>query len=138
MSKRVFTPAQIDELFKNKNVSKCSSKSITYNKEFKLWAIKKYYKDGHSPNMIFKEAGFDRQIIGQDCPNACLQRWRTTYNIKGLENLNSEMRGKHHKGGRLKTKGLTDADRIKRLEIENAYLKVENDFLAKLRAAKKR
>lgn len=138
MSKRRFTEAQISELSKNKNISKCSDKSITYNKEFKILAIKKYYEDGYSSGMIFKEAGFDRQIIGKDSPEVCLQRWRTTYNIKGLERLNSETRGKHHKGGQPKTKGLSDADRIKRLEIENAYLKAENDFLAKLRAAKKR
>jgi len=138
MSKRIFTPAQINELSRNINVSKCSEKSITYSKEFKVLAIRKYYEDGYSPGMIFKEAGFDRQIIGQDSPEVCLQRWRTTYKIRGLDRLNSETRGKHRKGGRLKAKGLTDADRIKRLEIENAYLKAENDFLAKLRAAKKR
>ena len=138
MSKRIFTPTQINELSKNINVSKCSAKSITYCKEFKVLAVKKYYEGGYSPGMIFKEAGFDRQIIGQDSPEVCLQRWRTTYKIRGLERLNSETRGKHHKGGRPKTKGLSDADKIKRLEIENAYLKAANDFLVKLRAAKKR
>lgn len=138
MSKRRFTEAQICELSKNKNISKCSDKSITYSKEFKILAVKKYYEDGYSPGMIFKEAGFDRQIIGQDSPEVCLQRWRTTYKIKGLDGLSNETRGRHHRGGRPKTKGLSDADKIKRLEIENAYLKAENDFLAKLRAAKKR
>ena len=37
-------------------------------------------------------------------------------------------------GGRIKTKNLSDADKIKRLEAQVAYLKAENDFLAKLRA----
>ena len=138
MSKRRFTTAQIEELSRNKNVAKCSDKSITYSKKFKLAAVKKYYEDGYSPGMIFKEAGFDRQIIGKNSPEVCLQRWRTTYKTRGLERLNSETRGKHHKGGRPKTKGLSDADKIKRLEIENAYLKAENDFLVKLRADKKR
>jgi transposase-like protein len=67
-----------------------------------------------------------------------LQRWRKEYQIRGLDSLKFERRGQGNRGGRLKTKELNDADKIKRLEIENAYLKVENDFLAKLRAVKKR
>lgn len=39
-------------------------------------------------------------------------------------------------GGRPKTKWLTDVDKIKWLEAENAYLKAENNFLAKLQAKK--
>ena len=138
MSKRIFTVAQILELSKNINVAKCSDKSITYSKKFKRLAIKQYYDEGYSPKMIFKTAGFNIEIIGKDSPGECLQRWRTTCRIKGISRLTSETRGKHHKGGRPKVKGLTDTDKIKRLEIENAYLKEENDFLVKLRAAKKR
>ena len=51
---------------------------------------------------------------------------------KGFEGL-TEARGK---GGasRLKIKELTDADKIKRLELQIKYLENENDFLARLRA----
>ena len=136
MSKRRFTTDQVAELSKNKNVAKCSDKSITYGKEFKIQAVKRYHEEGYSPRMIFEEAGFDIKLIGKDCPDVCLQRWRTTYKVKGVGCLNAETRGKG--GGRPRTTGLTDAERIKRLEIENAYLKAENDFFAKLRAAKKR
>jgi transposase-like protein len=138
MSKRRFTADQIIELSKNINVAKCSDKSITYSKGFKLRAIKQYEEDGYSPRMIFEEAGFNLCLIGIDTPKGSLFRWRKTYATKGFVGLNAEARGRSHNGGRPKTKGLTDADRIKRLEIENAYLKAENDFLAKLRAAKKR
>lgn len=138
MSKRRFSEAQVAELLKNKNVARCSDKSITYSKEFKIQAVKRYYEDGCSPSLIFEEAGFDRKIIGSDSPDTCLWRWRTIYNTKGVSRLNTEARGKHHKGRRPKTKNMTDVERIERLEIENAYLKAENDFLAKLRAARKR
>ena len=138
MSKRKFDEMQIKELLSNPNISRCSDKSITYSKEFKVLAVKKYYEEGYSPVMIFDEAGIDRQIIGLDSPDACLQRWRTVYKRKGEARLKTETRGKSHGGGRPKTKGVSDSDRIKRLEIENAYLKAENDFLVKLRAAKKR
>ena len=138
MSKRRFSEAQVAELLKNKNVARCSDKSITYSKEFKIQAVKRYYEDGCSPSLIFEEAGFDRKIIGSDSPDTCLWRWRTTYKTKGANGLNIESRGSGHNGGRPKTKGMTDTERIKRMEIEIAYLKAENDFLAKLRAARKR
>jgi len=138
MSKRRFNTGQIIELLKNTNVAKCSDKSITYSKKFKLQAIKQYKEDGYSPRMIFEKAGFDLCLIGEGTPDESLRRWRKTYAEKGPVGLNAEARGRSHNGGRPKTKGLTDTDRIKRLEIENAYLKAENDFLVKLRAAKKR
>jgi len=138
MSKRKFTTDQIIELLKNVNVSKCSEKSISYSKTFKLKAVKQYQEDGYSPSMIFEKAGFDLHLIGKDNPGESLIRWRKTYATKGFLGLSIEARGRSHNGGRPKTKGLTNADRIKRLEIENTYLKEENDFLVKLRAAKKR
>jgi len=137
MSKRRLTEEQLKELSSNVNVVRCSAKSITYTKEFKLLAIKQY-NDGWSAIMIFKEAGFDPHLFREDMPRGCLTRWRRKYRRKGDIGLINDERGRSHKSGRPKTKGLTDTDRIKRLEIENAYLKAENDFLAKLRAAQKR
>jgi hypothetical protein len=55
-----------------------------------------------------------------------------------LSGLQNDGRGKT-KGfnqGRSRIKGLTDVDKIKRLEATVAYLKAENDFLAKLRSGK--
>ncbi len=138
MSKRRLTENQIKDLLANSNVENCSDRSITYNKEFKVWAVNKYYKEGYSPRMIFEEAGFDVSIIGEDTPGFSLQRWRKEYQIRGIDSLKFERRGQGNLGGRPKTKELNDKDKIKRLEIENAYLKAENDFLVKLRAAQKR
>lgn len=137
MSKRRLTEEQLKELSSNVHVVRCSAKSITYTKEFKLLAIKQY-NDGWSAVMIFKEAGFDPSLFREDMPRGCLTRWRRKYHRKGDIGLINDERGRSHKGGRPRTKGLTDTDKIKRLEIENAYLKAENDFLVKLRAAKKR
>ncbi len=138
MSKRRLTENQIKELRANKNVENCSDRSITYNKEFKVWAVNKYYEGGYSPRMIFEEAGFDISIIGVDTPCFSLQRWRKEYQTRGINSLKFERRGQNGRGGRPKTEELSKVDRIKRLEIENAYLKAENDFLVKLRADKKR
>ena len=132
MSKRTFTRAQIDMMLKNTNVSHCSEQSVTSTKDFKLLAIK-LYEQGFTSSDIFREAGFDLDVVGKDQPKECLLRWKKIVWTKGVEGL-SEQRGKNGRGGRPRTKGVTETDRIKRLEAEVAYLKAENDFLAKLRA----
>ena len=130
MSKRRFSEDQIKELLDNPNISCCSDKSITYGNEFKVLAVKKYYEEGYSAKMIFEEAGFNIATIGKNTPKRCLYCWKKIYKSKGEDRLKVETRGKYSSGGRPKTKGTSDADKIKRLEIENAYLKAENDFLA--------
>jgi len=105
---------------------------MTYTKDFKLLAIK-LYEQGLASSEIFRDAGFDTDVIGKYQPKECLKRWLRVFRAKG-ENGLSGQRGKTGRGGRPRTKGVTEADRIKRLEAEIAYLKLENDFLAKLRA----
>ncbi len=133
----MFTNEQGKELLKNKNVSKCSLKSITYAPNFKVKAVKLYYDKGLSPKQIFAEAGFNIAMIGSETPKRCLQGWRKLYNKKGVAGLLRDNRGKSKNGGRFKTKGLSDKEKIEYLEAKVAYLKAENDFLAKLRAARK-
>jgi len=132
MSKRTFTKEQIDGMLKNTNVSYCSERSMTYTKDFKLLAIK-LYEQGLTSSEIFRQAGFDLDLVGRHQPKECLSRWNKLFRAKG-ENGLSEQRGKNGRGGRPRTKGMTEADKIQRLEAEVAYLKAENDFLAKLRA----
>ena len=136
MSKRIFIREQIEELLKNKNVAGCSERSITYSKHFKIRAVKLYNECGLTSAEIFKQAGFDRNMIGKDQPKECLKRWNRIYRAKGERGLDIETRGRS--GGRPKkpkdTKDTSDTDKIKRLEAEVAYLKAENDFLANLRA----
>jgi transposase-like protein len=132
MSRRTFTKEQIDEMLKNTNVSYCSDRSITYTKQFKLLAIK-LYEQGLTSSEIFRRAGFELDVVGRHQPKECLSRWRELFRAKGADGL-SDQRGKTGRSGRPRTKGITETDKIKRLEAEVAYLKAENDFLAKLRA----
>lgn len=131
----MFTQEQINELLKNENISKCSSKSITYKKEFKLMAINDYYKNGHSPNMIFKEAGFDLNIIGKHRPKECLQNWRRIHKKHGGKGFEKENRGGHGQKKKLEFK--TKDKEIEYLKTKIAYIEAENDFLAKLRGLKR-
>ena len=132
MSRRTFTQEQINEMLKNTNVSYCSDRSITYTKQFKLLAVR-LYEQGLTSSEIFRQAGFDLDLVGRRQPKECLSRWKKLFRTKGEDGL-SEQRGKTGRGGRPRTKGITGADKIQRLEAEVAYLKAENDFLAKLRA----
>ena len=131
MSKRIFTREQVDELSRNSSVRRCSERSITYDHEFKMLAVKKYEDEGLGAAQIFREAGFDLDVIGKDAPNYQMKEWRRIFKAKGIEGLAAETRGR---SGRPKTKGVADADKIERLEATVAYLKAENAFLARLRA----
>lgn len=132
MSRRTFTKEQIEGLRKNTSVLSCSDRSITYTKDFKLLAVT-LYEQGLTSSEIFRKAGFDLGIIGRHQPKECLSRWLKRFRAKGTDGL-SDQRGKTGRSGRPRTKGITETDKIKRLEAEVAYLKAENDFLAKLRA----
>lgn len=131
MSKRIFTQEEMIKLSQNANVRKCSEKSITYDKKFKLRAVERYHEGWPSPE-IFTEAGFDILMIGRENPGRCLKRWNKTYRNKGEKGFEAESRGRTGRPRKIKDK--TDADKIKRLEAELAYVKAENDFFKQLRA----
>jgi len=135
MTMRTLTADQLDELRANPNVARCEGKTITYSARFKTLAVSRYETDGLTSTEIFREAGFDLDAIGRHTPKECLRRWRRTQKARGIGALSVEHRGRN--GGRPRTVGLTDRDRIERLEAKVAYLKAENDFLAKLRAKRK-
>jgi hypothetical protein len=130
MSKRIFNEKQIKELLQNPNVGKCSNKSISYDKDFKVLAVKKYFV-GLSPNEIFRQANFDIETIGREIPTGCLRNWRKIFKEKGVQKLSVENRGKG--GGRPKIDWSNEKEKIKYLETQVAYLKAENNFLVKLR-----
>jgi len=136
MSKRIFTKNQIEDLLLNKNVERCSEKSITYSKEFKIRAIKQYNEEGLSSTMIFKQAGFDLNIIGKDTPDGLMYTWRKILKEKGLKELSKETRGRGRIGkGPQNIKG-SDKEKMEFLELKIAYLEEENRFLKILRKQK--
>ncbi len=131
----MFTLEQINELLKNKHVDRCSPKSITYNNKFKVDAVKKYYQQGYSPSMTFKEAGFDLNLITPDKAKNCLHRWRRIYSHKGEAGLIKENRG--GRGGRPRSRHDNDKEKIKYLETKLAYLEEENKLLKKIKKLEK-
>lgn len=131
MSTYTLGKEEIEKLSNNEWVKRCSRTSITYTTQFKTQAIMQF-RQGMNPRDIFKGAGLDIALFREKYPHECLKRWRKIIQRKGAEGL-TESRGLKATG-RPKTKGVTEAEKIKRLELQAAYLKAENDFLAKLRA----
>lgn len=131
MSTYILTTKELEKLLQNQYVERCSERSITYTPEYKKWALNQY-KEGIGPREIWRKAGFDMCLLRHDYPKQCLRRWRVVVQKKGEAGL-IESRGKNS-SGRPKTKGLTDGDKIKRLELQVKYLEAENSFLAQLRA----
>lgn len=132
MSTRIFNKEQVEILMQNPNVERCSEKSITYRKDFKVLAIEQY-RQGLPPNEIFRQARFEINLIGRKTPKRCLQGWRKVFKNKGVQELSVETRGRGKGGGRPKTNWSNDKEKLKYLEAQVAYLKAENAFLAKLR-----
>lgn len=128
---------QIEDLLKNPNVAKCSAKSISYTGNFKTSVLKQNKIDGLPVKDIFTRAGFDLNVIGKSSPEDCLKTWRKIVKVNGEGALMTERRGKSLGGGRPKTRGMTDAEKIERLEATVAYLQAEKAYFMKLRAQRK-
>lgn len=129
--RKIFSNGEIAELTMNPCVSNCTERSIIYTREFKKQALE-LHAQGVSSKEIWRRAGFDISKWKKNYCKDTIKDWKRIVKKKGFEGL-SKLRGSQATG-RPKTKGVTDADKIKRLELQVRYLEAENDFLAKLRA----
>ena len=129
MNRRIFTKEQIKRISKNKNVSRCGTKSVMYTKSFKIKALRQYNEEGLSAVEIFKEAGFNLNIIGIRRPNKLMNQWNTA--LRPKRKLETPL----HKA-KLTAKRIGSGREIRTLKAKVAYLQGENDFLAQLRAKK--
>lgn len=128
-----FTNEEVLELRKNPNVIKCSQKAVTYSKDFKLRAVKQYLEENLSCPVIFRLAGFNLSTLGRNIPKDRISDWKYIYRTFGEIGLSTDKRGSNSPG-RPRTKGLSEKEKMERLEAEVTYLKAENDFLKQLRA----
>jgi len=128
--KRILTEDNLKELSKNKNVSRCSSKSICYSKKFKQRAIKEYEESKITAIEIFENAGFDLNIIGVTRPNKLMNQWRNAIKTKNKKNI-GYIEEKDNKK-------LRSSKQVKMLKATIKYLEAENRFLEQLRAKRKK
>lgn len=128
--KRVLTEENLKELSRNKNVSRCSVKSICFTEKFKRSAIRRYEKEKITAIEIFEDAGFDLNIIGVTRPNKLMNQWRSAVKNKNKNNINTIEKEE--------VKTLRSSKQVKMLKATIKYLEAENCFLEQLRAKKKR
>jgi hypothetical protein len=128
MNRRTFTQEQIKRLSKNRNVTRCGTKSVRYARSFKALALKQYNEEGLSAVEIFEEVGFDLTAIGVRAPNRLMNQWNTALRPKrDHESPLSEAVTKRIRSGR----------EMRTLKAKVTYLEAENHFLKKLRAGKR-
>ena len=127
MSRKDFTPEQLEKLRQNPNVLQATPKRIEYTTEFKKKFISEY-KKGLGPREIFINAGFDVVAIGYKRIERASDRWRIAYN-QGMLGENKEFLPTHRDKVKstinLQDKLLEQNAEIARLETELALIREE-------------
>jgi hydrogenase maturation factor len=136
MAGRVYSAEDQAKLLLNKYIVKVSDSTITYSTEFKVKAVQENLVEGKMPYLIFLDAGFDLDLIGQETPKECLKRWRRLFKKRGEEGLKEDLRGKHSTGRPL-DRELTLEEKLRRAEARVKYLESEVDLLEKARLGRK-
>lgn len=133
MSKKLFTEKETNKLSDNPFVKSVSSKGITYTNEFKELFVAQN-KQGKTPREIFKECGFDEEIIGIKRIQSSGDRWRNSYRKNGVLGLRDTRTGN---SGRPSERELSLEEKYARLEAETNLLKAENELLKKIQFAER-
>lgn len=128
INRKLFTEAEIEILSKNKYVKNVSSKAITYTDEFKVLFIAER-STGKLPVNIFRDAGFDVNIIGRHRIWCASKRWRNNYTKNGQMGLRDSRK---LNSGRPLKRELTVEEIIAKKDAEIAYWKAEAELLKKI------
>ncbi len=134
MSIKVFTEEEIKQLKMNPNVKRVSSKSIVYTLEFKINFMHEY-RGGKMPRQIFKENGFDVDIIGMKRIEQCATRWKRQYEDGGVVSLEDSRKNNR---GRYKHETQTKEQEVEELKAKIALIELEIDMLKKLDVSERR
>ncbi len=97
MSKIIFNEHQIRQIEANQFVASVSDRSIQYTAEYKIFAVKENLA-GKGPVQIFKENGFDLEVIGVEKARSSIKRWRASFKTHGEQAFSEERRGKGGSG----------------------------------------
>lgn len=128
MSKSIFTDKERALLSQNPYIKKASEKGITYTDEFKRIFVAEHAK-GKLPQQIFREYGFDIDLIGQGRVKSSGKRWRAAYKKDSVNGLTDSRKDS---SGRPRDKELSIEEKYERLKVKNQLLKAENELLKKI------
>ena len=121
-----FTDGQVEILRQNKYVKNVTNKSITYDISFKEYFIAEY-DSGVPPSTIFRNAGFDTEILGYSRIHAFTCRCKDQ-NIR-LEGFKDKRKDN---SGRPSIKDKTTEELLDIADKKIQVLKQENDFLKRI------
>ena len=121
---RQFTNDEKEILRKNPYIKNVGDKGITYTKEFKEHFLKEK-NNCKKPTEIFKNAGFDINIIGRNR----IYRFNERVSKNGIED---RRKGKSGRPRIHEKEEMSESETIEYLKNKNAYLKQENEFLKKM------
>lgn len=124
------TRAQLDFLKNHQSIERVTSKHVIFSFEFKLMAVKSYLK-GIPFKEIFKQERLD--FLPSKYMNNAILRWRDKYNEQGEAGLKEKKKGRKNLHLEDNT-SLSYEELLAKIEL----LELENDFLKKLRALKKK
>lgn len=130
MSKIIFNEHQRRQIEANPNVASVSDRSIQYTADFKLKAVQENLA-GKGPAQIFREAGFDLDIIGLKKAQSALSRWKSIYKTFGEHGFLEERRGKGSTG-RPRAEKLPADKKLEKAEARIRLLEAELTLLKKL------
>lgn len=83
MARGKLNEEEIKVLKKNPYVNDVSEIGIRYTNEFKFHFMKEYLS-GKKPTQIFREAGFDTEMLGSKRIERATHRWRESYRAGSL------------------------------------------------------
>lgn len=123
MGVHYFSDEQVEELRMNPYVDNVSNKAITYSEAYKQYFIHELNQEKF-PTQIFREAGFDTQVLGKERLQSFSRRVRKMADrIDGF----TDLRTQHF--GRRPTKERTPDEEIALLKHQVALQKQQIDAL---------
>ena len=126
MSNILFDEEQQKQLRTNHWVKSVTEKSISFTEDFKVYFINEYNL-GKLPKQIFKDAGFDINMLGDKRIEQCTARYkRQNKRIEGFHDTRA------NNSGRRMGKELSIDEENELLKKQNAKLQQELEFLKKM------
>ena len=128
MSKKQFTPEEVNILSRNQYVKKVTAKGITYTDEFKQLFITEN-EQGKFPRAIFEDHGFSIKMLGMNRIESAGKRWRAAYRENGANGLRDT---RLTNSGRTSSKELSLQEKYLKLLAEHQLLQAENELRKKM------
>lgn len=126
-SKESLTSTEMAKIRKNKYVRTVTNKRILYTEEFKEHFIEEYIS-GVCPTKIFKDAGFDVDVLGKKRIERAAARWRETFAVPCMY----KKREKNPSHQTIHDLFMTSQAEINRLTVENIELRAKIAELKKM------